>query len=125
MALKRHSSSQENVDRRKSETHSSLFSCVRQSREIEQLHVLEFSFVYPAGFLLGIEKEENKHPGLSSSASSHLGEILRAKVAQNLLSLHVIQQPTLFPQDIILSPASTTAVIPMGCLGVQLAQEMI
>lgn len=118
MALKRHSSSQENVDRRKSETHSSLFSSVRQSREIEQLQVLEFPFVYPAGFLLGTEKEENKQPGLSSSASSHLGESLGAKVAQNLLSLDVIQQPTPFPQDIILSAASTTAVIPMGCLGV-------
>lgn len=44
-----------------------------------QLQVLEFPFVCPAGFLLGTEKDENKPPGLSSSANSLLGDSMREK----------------------------------------------
>lgn len=90
-----------------------------------QLQVLEFPFVCPAGFLLGAEKEENKLPGWSSSARSCLGGGMREKLTQNSLSLDMIQQPTPFPQDSILSSAPTTAPTLMGCLGVQLAQGLI
>lgn len=90
-----------------------------------QLQVLEFPLVCPAGFLLGTEKEENKPPGLNSSASSHLGESKREKLIHNLLSLDMILQPAPFPQDTILLAGPTTAPTPTGCLGVQLAQGLI
>lgn len=102
MALKRQSRSQENVDGRKSETHSSLFSCARQCKEMGQWQVLGFPFVCPAGFLLGAEKEDTKPPGWSSSACSCLGESTREKLTQSLPALDAIQQPTPFPQDTIL-----------------------
>lgn len=90
-----------------------------------QLQVLEFPFLCPAGFLLGTEKEIDKPPGLNSSANSHLGESMREKLTQNLLSLDVIQQPVPFAQDTILLAAPTTVPTPMGCLGAQLAQALI
>lgn len=74
---------------------------------------LGFPFVRPGGYLLGSEKEENKPPGSSSSASARLGDSTREKLTQKLLScsvpLDVILQPAPFPQVTLLLAALTTA----------------